>query len=105
MNDEIEFGEVEQAAPNRALRPDENRHFAVVAWGEPKDGDLTIYVDLDVMADMEDHALSDTAVELARTEGVSIEFVHAQSEDDIFGDDLQMLTGQFHAEHKQGHAT
>ncbi|HMC11587.1 MAG TPA: Mov34/MPN/PAD-1 family protein, partial [Pirellulaceae bacterium] len=64
MNDEIEFGEVEQAAPKGALRPDENRHFAVVAYGEPKDGDLAIYVDLDVLADMEEHALSDTAVEL-----------------------------------------
>ena len=64
MNDEIEFGEVEQAAPKGALRPDENRHFAVVPYGEPKDGDLAIYVDLDVLADMEEHALSDTAVEL-----------------------------------------
>jgi len=64
VNDEIQFGEVEQAAPNRALRPDENRHYAVGAYGEPREGELAIYVDLDVLAEMEDHALSDTAVEL-----------------------------------------
>lgn len=64
MNDEIQFGEVEHAAPHRALRPDENRHYAVAAYGEPEDGDLAIFIDLDVLADMEDHALSNTAVEL-----------------------------------------
>jgi hypothetical protein len=64
MDDGIQFGEVEQAAPERALRPDENRHFAVVAYGDPQQGDLPIFVDLDVLADMEDHALSDTSVEL-----------------------------------------
>jgi proteasome lid subunit RPN8/RPN11 len=64
VNDEIEFGELEQAAPNRALRPDENRHYAVVAYGEPADRDLAIFVDLDVLAEMEEHAQSDTSVEL-----------------------------------------
>jgi proteasome lid subunit RPN8/RPN11 len=64
VNDEIEFGEVEQAAPGRALRPDENRHYAVMPYGEPDESDLPIFVDLDVLADMEDHALADTAVEL-----------------------------------------
>jgi proteasome lid subunit RPN8/RPN11 len=64
VNDEIEFGEVEEAAPQRALRPDENRHYAVAAYGEPQEADLTIFVDLDVLADMEDHAHSNTSVEL-----------------------------------------
>lgn len=64
MADDIQFGEVEQAAPNRALRPDENRHFAVAAYGEPQDGELAIFVDLDVLADMEEHAFADTSVEL-----------------------------------------
>lgn len=64
MNDEIQFGEVEQAAPNRALRPDENRHYAVAAYGGPTEGELAIFVDLDVLADVEEHALSDTSVEL-----------------------------------------
>ena len=64
MDNDIQFGEVEEAAPNRALRPDQNRHFAVVAHGEPSDGELPVFVDLDVLADMEEHALSDTSVEL-----------------------------------------
>ena len=34
----------------------------------------------------------DTAVALAKKLGVSVEFVHAQSSDDIFGEDLQTLT-------------
>jgi proteasome lid subunit RPN8/RPN11 len=36
----------------------------VVEYGSPEDRDLPIFVDLDVLADMEDHALSDTSVEL-----------------------------------------
>lgn len=64
MNDDIHFGEVEQAAPRRALRPDENRHYAVVPHGEPREGELPIFVDLDVLADMEAHSQSDTSVEL-----------------------------------------
>ena len=64
MNDEIQFGEVEQAAPARALRPDENRHYAVAAYCEAEDRDLPVFVDLDVLADMEEHAQSDTSVEL-----------------------------------------
>ncbi len=64
MDGEIEFGRVEHAAPKRALRPDEDQHYAVVACAEPGPDDLPIYVDLDVLADMEQHALSDTSVEL-----------------------------------------
>jgi proteasome lid subunit RPN8/RPN11 len=64
VNDEIEFGEVEQAAPDRALRPDENRHYAVAAYGEPAENELAIFVDLDVLAEMEDHAQWNTSVEL-----------------------------------------
>jgi proteasome lid subunit RPN8/RPN11 len=64
VDDEIHFGEVEQAAPQRALRPDENRHYAVAAYGEPAEADLPVFVDLDVLADMEEHAQSDTSVEL-----------------------------------------
>jgi proteasome lid subunit RPN8/RPN11 len=64
VNDEIEFGEIELAAPKRALRPDEDRHFALVPYGEPRVDDLPIFVDLDVLAEMEQHALSDTSVEL-----------------------------------------
>jgi proteasome lid subunit RPN8/RPN11 len=64
VDDEIQFGEVEEASPQTSLRPDRNKHYAVVEYGSPDDRDLPIFVDLDVLADMEDHALSDTSVEL-----------------------------------------
>ncbi|MCI0360662.1 MAG: hypothetical protein L0211_19470 [Planctomycetaceae bacterium] len=64
MDDEIQFGEVEEASPQTSLRPDRNKHYAVAEYGSPDDRDLPIFVDLDVLADMEDHALSDTSVEL-----------------------------------------
>jgi proteasome lid subunit RPN8/RPN11 len=64
VDDEIQFGEVEEASPQASLRPDRNKHFAVVEYGSPVDRDLPIFVDLDVLADMEEHALSDTSVEL-----------------------------------------
>ncbi|WP_425617199.1 hypothetical protein NA78x_000870 [Anatilimnocola sp. NA78] len=64
MSDDMQFGEVEQAQPEQNLRPDRNRHFAVVAYGEPSDKDLPIFVDLDVLLDMEAHAASDKTVEL-----------------------------------------
>ncbi len=60
----ISFDDVEQPPPRRGLRPDENKHFAVVAYGEPVAGELPVYIDMDVLADMEHHALSDTRVEL-----------------------------------------
>jgi proteasome lid subunit RPN8/RPN11 len=64
LDDEIQFGEVEEASPQTNLRPDRNKHYAVVEYGSPDDRDLPIFVDLDVLADMEEHALSDTSVEL-----------------------------------------
>jgi proteasome lid subunit RPN8/RPN11 len=64
LDTDIQFGEVEEARPERQLRPDKNRHYAVAAYGEPALEDLPIYVDLDVMHDMETHAQSDTSVEL-----------------------------------------
>jgi len=64
MDFDIQFGEVEQVGTETRRRPDRNRHFAVAAVGSPDDDDLHIYVDLDVMMDMEAHALSDTSVEL-----------------------------------------
>jgi proteasome lid subunit RPN8/RPN11 len=64
VDDEIQFGEVEEASPQTNLRPDRNKHYAVVEYGSPNDRDLPIFVDLDVLADMEEHALSDTSVEL-----------------------------------------
>lgn len=64
MDTEIEFGEVEQAPPAIQLRPDNNKHYSVVPYGEPGERDLPIFVDVDVMRDMEAHAQSNTGVEL-----------------------------------------
>ncbi len=64
MDGEIHFGDVEETLPQRQLRPDQNRHFAVVAYASPAQDDLRVYVDVDVMRDMEAHASSNTHVEL-----------------------------------------
>lgn len=64
MDSDIQFGDLEEARPEVQLRPDQNRHYAVVPVGRAEPGDLPIFVDLDAMLDMEDHALSDTSVEL-----------------------------------------
>ena len=64
MNDDIQFGEIEEASPQETLRPDRNKHFAVVPYGGPIEGELPIFLDLDVAHDMEMHAQSDTSVEL-----------------------------------------
>ena len=55
---------VQHAERQTHRRPDENKHFGVVPVFEPAEGDLRIYVDIDVMRDMEGHALSNTGVEL-----------------------------------------
>lgn len=64
MDSDIQFGEVQEAGREVQLRPDQNRHYAVVPVHSPEDADLPIYVDIDVMRDMETHALTDTSVEL-----------------------------------------
>jgi proteasome lid subunit RPN8/RPN11 len=64
MDGEIQFGEVEQLRPGRRRRPDRDRHFAVCAYGAPAGGDLPIFVDMDVLAEIEAHARSDPSVEL-----------------------------------------
>jgi proteasome lid subunit RPN8/RPN11 len=64
MDSDIQFGEVEETPPLTQLRPDRNKHFAAVVCGTLRDDDLPIFIDLDVMRDMEAHALSNTNVEL-----------------------------------------
>ena len=64
MDDEIQFGEVQYDQPERSLRPDRDGHFVVAVCGDLPPEDLPIFVDLDVMRDMEAHALTDTKVEL-----------------------------------------
>ena len=61
---EIEFGDLQSREAVRRLRPDRDGQFAVVAVGQPHASDLPIYVDLDVMRDMEAHAVTNTDVEL-----------------------------------------
>ena len=62
--DGIQFGDLEEAEPQRELRPDRNLHFAVAPYGRPNEEELPVFIDIDVMRDMETHALSDTSVEL-----------------------------------------
>ncbi|MGI9519504.1 MAG: Mov34/MPN/PAD-1 family protein [Pirellulaceae bacterium] len=64
MESGIEFGQVEYREPESHLRPDHDRQFAVVGCGEIDKSDLPIFVDLDVMRDMEGHGRTNTQVEL-----------------------------------------
>ncbi|QDU94885.1 Mov34/MPN/PAD-1 family protein [Lignipirellula cremea] len=92
MDDDIQFGEIEESSPGQHLRPDRNKHFAVVGYEEPREGELPIFVDLDVMRDMETHAQSDTSVELG---GV---LLGGQYEDED-GQPFVMITDSLRAEH------
>ena len=64
MELEIQFGEVEETKPAVQLRPDRNRHYAVSTVYAPDEEELPVFVDFDALRDMEEHALSDTSVEL-----------------------------------------
>jgi len=74
MNDEIQFGDVEQQPPRVRRRPDQDRHFAAARvgttpgtqapHGDASDTELPIFVDLDTMREMEDHARTDPTTEL-----------------------------------------
>ncbi len=92
MSNDIQFGDLETAGPKRAARPDQNLHFAVVPYGAPLDEDLPIYVDVDVLREMELHAESDANVELG---GV---LLGGQFEDDQ-GRPFVVVTDSLRAEH------
>jgi len=94
VDDGIHFGEVEQAALSRALRPDENRHYAVATCGDPGANELAIFVDLDVLAEIEAHAQSDTSVELG---GVLL----GGHYEDERGRPFVIITDSLRAEHYQ----
>lgn len=65
MNDtDIQFGDLEEAKYGERRRPDHDMHFAVVAIGTPASTDLPIFVDMDVLNDMEAHARENPDVEL-----------------------------------------
>jgi proteasome lid subunit RPN8/RPN11 len=73
---DIEFGKLQEVTPQVGLRPDEDGQLLVATIGQPRPDDLRIYVDLDVMRDMEAHALSNTRVELG---GVMLGFQRIDS--------------------------
>lgn len=91
---EIEFGDVQNRASVRRLRPDCDGQFAVIAVGQPQASDLPIYVDLDVMRDMEAHSLTNTDVELG---GVLLGW---QAKDEA-GQPFVQIVDSLRAEHYQ----
>ena len=92
MTDEIEFGQLEQAQPEEGLRPDHDRHFAVAQCGNVGDDELPIFVDLDVLRDMEAHARENTTVELG---GVMLGRQHV----DANGKSFVLITDSLRARH------
>jgi proteasome lid subunit RPN8/RPN11 len=92
MSSDIQFGDLEQAQPQPGLRPDQDAHFATSMVGNVGDEELLIFVDLDVMRDMEAHALSNTRVELG---GVML----GQQMTDDSGRPFVVITDCLRAEH------
>ncbi|NLX55846.1 MAG: hypothetical protein GXY58_12085 [Planctomycetaceae bacterium] len=92
MDSDIQFGELEETPRQQQLRPDQNRHFAVVACQNPAAGDLPIYVDIDVLRDVEAHAASNLEAELG---GV---LLGGQYQDDK-GCAFVVISGSLRAEH------
>ena len=92
MSSDIQFGDLEESQPQPALRPDQDAHFATAMVGEVGEHELLIFADLDVVRDMEAHALSNTRVELG---GVML---GRQSIDDQ-GRPFVVVTDSLRAEH------
>ena len=105
MDSDITFGDVEEERPREMRRPDEDRHFSVAVCGGPRDSDLKIYVDLDAMVDMENHAQTNTNVELG---GVLLggQYVDSQGEpfvvvsDCLRADHFEATKGSFKFTHE-----
>ncbi len=93
---DIEFGKLNEATPQSGLRPDQDGQWSVVRVGELLSGELPIYVDLDVMRDMEAHASSNTRVELG---GVVLGYQRVDDD----GNPFVVVTDCLRAEHY--HAT
>ena len=92
MESEIQFGQVEHSQPDEGLRPDQDKHFAVVPIGRVSDSDLPIFVDMDVLRDMEAHARENTRVELG---GVML----GQQHIDANGEPFVVITDSLRAKH------
>jgi proteasome lid subunit RPN8/RPN11 len=78
---DIQFGDIAEESPRETRRPDEDPRFAVLPCGSVQDHDLPIYVDLDCLLDMEEHALSNAEVELG---GVMLGGQYVDSEQQPF---------------------
>ncbi len=63
MDKEISFGDFQQSQPQFGVAPDRNPHFAVACVGAASSAS-PIFVDLDVMRELESHALDNINVEL-----------------------------------------
>lgn len=61
---EIEFGDLQGRESPRRLPPDQDGHYAVALVGSAQPTELPIFIDLDVMRELEAHANSNTDVEL-----------------------------------------
>ncbi len=64
MDADIEFGDVRARGPTTSLRPDEQHYYVVVATASIDPQDLPIFVDVDVMRELEQHAASNLDMEL-----------------------------------------
>lgn len=92
MDGDIQFGELEERGPQRQVRPDQNRHYAVVACAHPAQGDLPIYLDMEVAREIETHARSDPEIELG---GVLLGGRYLDQE----GNPFVIITDSLRAEH------
>jgi proteasome lid subunit RPN8/RPN11 len=92
MSSEVEFGELREPTLPLRRRPDQNGQWEVVTCGTPDPQHLPIYVDLDTMLDVLQHAHSDTRVELG---GVLL----GQTGQDAEGKPFVMVTDSLRAEH------
>ena len=61
---DIQFGEIEEPRRQRRKRPDQDGHYATVTYGMPGEEDLPVFIDIDVLAEMEAHAQTNRDIEL-----------------------------------------
>lgn len=92
MDSDIQFNPVARRSPPAGVRPDQDAQYAVAQVGELRDGEMPIFVDLDVMRDMVAHAYSNTKVELG---GVML----GQSLTDSSGNPFVVISDCLRAQH------
>lgn len=64
MDSDIQWGDIHQERPLPGMRPDRNPQLTVLPFGEPANAEVPVFIDVDVLAEIEEHANSDTSVEL-----------------------------------------